>query len=595
MISIFISFCFFIYIFSGYLKFSKGDDQNYAIFASSLIFSIASNGLISMLLIATKSVYIPIFVIQIIIFLIFVDKKKFKKIFTDILNKFKSDFSIIRFNYGNFFIKVITCILIFLLLVSFGPINHSDTVKYYVGYPFQYFIENSHFVDGDLGQGLLGIGDFANLAFIQERSIWLIRVSQFLPLIPIILFLGKRKTSSLLILIFISSPVFIQWLSIGKISFLGDSCLSLIYLCWRNKPSIKYAFLTFFIGLISISIKISSLLIFIPLILNILYFYRLFINRIFLDSYQHFRKNQALIYLISIASLLSILFYRYFLTGNFFFPLFSSFFNPENLQLYDWEMMLRNFDRDGFYQLWLFIPKNPSKIASVLGPATGLFFLIKLLENIKNLLLRNKSQFNIGYLQLIFLLAFSQGRADYYFSPLLLLVCGTQVLFEKKIIIGGYLNVFRPNNLLKIFLIIQIFLFSISTFYMVFLNFYTISNYEDVMNKTAYGYYNSKLIQEKAKEPVLGLVTSPSRLFYNKRFLPNHNYWNCFKYSHQKFVGDKQKYCFDKFKVNTIIVEENYFKDNKNFVCETHSFRNTPRNIFKSSQYKVDFCRQIKN
>ncbi|MDC3203571.1 hypothetical protein OA957_00255 [Prochlorococcus sp. AH-716-B04] len=594
MISISISFCFFIYIFSGYLKFSKGDDQNYVIFASSLIFSIASNGLIAMLLIASKTSYVPICLIQLLIFFIFTDIKKFKNFSTKILKKFLLDFSIIRINYGNFFIKLISFILICLLLVSFGPINHSDTVKYYVGYPFQYFIENSHFVDGDLGQGLLGIGDFANLSYIQERSIWLIRVSQFLPIIPIILFLGKRKTSSFLILIFISSPVFIQWLSIGKITFLGDSCLSLIFLCWRNKPSVKYAFLTFCIGLISVAIKISSLLIFVPLMLNIFYFYRSFIPT-FLFNKINSQKNQFLIFTVSVASLFSIMFYRFFLTGNFFFPLLSSLFNQGNAQLYDWEMMLRNFDRTGFYQLWLFFPKNTSKIGSILGPATGIFFLIKMIDFIKNLFLRNILEFNIGFVQLIFLLAFSQGRADYYFSPLLLLICGSNKLFDKKTTIGGYFKVLRPYNLVKFFLIIQIFLFLISSFYIVFLNFYTMLNYEVVMDKTAYGYYNSKLIQEKAKEPVLGLVTSPSRLFYNKKFVPNHKYWNCFKYSEQTFVGDKQKYCFDKLKVNTIIVEKNYFKDNKNYICETHLFRNTPRNIFRSSRYKVDFCRQNKN
>ena len=119
---------------------------------------------------------------------------------------------------------LITLIIILLFFASLGPINQSDTVNYYVGYPFQYYLRNSHFIDGDLGQGLLGIGDFANIAFIQEKSIWLIRVSQYLPLIPIILFLCRRKTSSFLILIFISSPVFLQWLTIGKINFLGDSC-----------------------------------------------------------------------------------------------------------------------------------------------------------------------------------------------------------------------------------------------------------------------------------------------------------------------------------------------------------------------------------
>ena len=63
MISIFISFLYFVFIFYEYLGSSKdkNENENYVIFAASLIFSVAINGLISMLLIATKTVYLPIF------------------------------------------------------------------------------------------------------------------------------------------------------------------------------------------------------------------------------------------------------------------------------------------------------------------------------------------------------------------------------------------------------------------------------------------------------------------------------------------------------------------------------------------------------
>ena len=261
MFAILISFLYFVFLFSNYFDFSKEKNKNYVIFAASLILSVASNGLISMLLISRQLVFLPIFLIQSILFLVVVDIRKFKGVFWDFIGGFLYEFSKIRYNYGKKFSIVISVILILLFFVSLGPINHSDTVNYYVGYPFQYYLRNSHFVDGDLGQGLLGIGDFANIAFIQEKSIWLIRVSQYLPLIPIVIFLFKRKTTPLNILIFISSPVFLQWLTVGKINFLGDSCLSLIYLCWKSQPSKRYALITFFVGLISISIKISSVLI----------------------------------------------------------------------------------------------------------------------------------------------------------------------------------------------------------------------------------------------------------------------------------------------------------------------------------------------
>ena len=195
MISIFISFLYFVFIFYEYLGSSrdKNENENYVIFAASLIFSVAINGLISMLLIATKTVYLPIFFINSIIFLILIHKKKYKAILLNFFGRFSEDFVNIKHNFGKKFTMLIALILILLFFAALGPINHVDTVKYYVGYPFQYYLRNSHFIDGDLGQGLLGIGDFANITFIQEKSIWLIRVSQYLPLVPILMFLGKKK------------------------------------------------------------------------------------------------------------------------------------------------------------------------------------------------------------------------------------------------------------------------------------------------------------------------------------------------------------------------------------------------------------------
>ena len=50
------------------------------------------------------------------------------------------DFSKLKNNYSNKFLILIALLLILLFLASFGPINQSDTVNYYVGYPFQYYL-----------------------------------------------------------------------------------------------------------------------------------------------------------------------------------------------------------------------------------------------------------------------------------------------------------------------------------------------------------------------------------------------------------------------------------------------------------------------
>ena len=68
--------------------------------------------------------------------------------------------------------------MIWLYFISFGPLNHPDSITTYVGYPYQFFLQNKHFIDGGLHQGLLGLSDFANISFLQEKNTWLIRSIQ---------------------------------------------------------------------------------------------------------------------------------------------------------------------------------------------------------------------------------------------------------------------------------------------------------------------------------------------------------------------------------------------------------------------------------
>ena len=246
-------------------------------------------------------------------------------------------------------------------------------------------------------------------------------------------------------------------------------------------------------------------------------------------------------------------------------------------------MMLRKFDREGFYQFWIFIPKNPSKVASVLGPATGFLFFIKMWKNISLFSFKKKFSLNVGFAQLIMLFLFAQGRADYYFSPLLLIVSDS----------GTLLKDLEINKIIfKIIFFIQSSLFIFSTFYMITLNLYAIVNYENVMDRTAYGYYNAKIINNNADGLVMSLIENPVRLFYVPKFVPNHNYWKCL-YDFP-YIKNKEEFCMEKLGVDTVIVEKNYLRD-KNFECNTKLFRQTPRNIFRSFKYSVDFCKVKKS
>ena len=117
----------------------------------------------------------------------------------------------------NFFIIAIN------FLISFGPLNHSDVTQYYAGYPYQFWIQNKHFIDGGLHQGLLSVTDFANISFFQEGNTWLIRSVLGIPIIFIYFLFKIKNTSYLSSLIFFTSTVLIQFLTIGKNIFFGEA------------------------------------------------------------------------------------------------------------------------------------------------------------------------------------------------------------------------------------------------------------------------------------------------------------------------------------------------------------------------------------
>ena len=78
--------------------------------------------------------------------------------------------------------------LISITISSIGPITHPDSLDYHVGYPYQYWLRGKFFIDGGFHQALMGSGDYANLAFIQEKTLWFIRYLQIssLPLITLL-------------------------------------------------------------------------------------------------------------------------------------------------------------------------------------------------------------------------------------------------------------------------------------------------------------------------------------------------------------------------------------------------------------------------
>ena len=587
MVSVILTFfiIFPYFSFRDYLPTSK-----YITFATSISFSYACLGFLGIILVFLKLTYIPIFVLLTPIFLYLLTKKSYREDLYSIYFQLKKEIICISY-LGKYqkTLKIFFFILLLLFLVSIGPINHSDTANVYVGYQYQFWKHNSHFIDGNLNQGLMGIGDFANILYFQDKTTWLIRSSQFIPVPLIFMFMLRKKINNLYLFIFLTSPVFVQWLTIGKNNFLSESCLALAFLAWEENRDKKYIPNILILSLIAISFKISAILVAMPIVFFLIYFYRKYIT---INLLKNFLKIISFPLILSFTFLISIFCYRYFLVGNPLYPLFSKILTPFDLQLIDWEETLRTWDRSGFFPIWIFIPKSLGKIAFVLGPANLLLFISGIILYFRQSIPKNAG-ISVGISQFILLIFFSQGRADYYMSPLIL-ICSS---FPKKYFSNFDLNLFRfkfgllKKQIFSLVIFIQLNMFLISCFYSIGLVFYVFYDYESGMDKTAYNFYNSRKIEKFAESPVVSEITDMTHLYSNKPFVAIQKFHRCFFYEKNMSDDQKYKYCMDKEAIKTIITEKDKLKSNPFFSCESNNLIRASRNIFLEEKLSVDFCK----
>jgi hypothetical protein len=292
----------------------------------------------------------------------------------------------------------------------------------------------------------------------------------------------------------------------------------------------------------------------------------------------------------SFSLLLLIFFYRYFLINNPFYPLFAKIFNPGDQQLLDWEQTLRGWDRTGLFPFWLFIPKSIGKISFVLGPANLLLITSAIIYFLRNFI-SNNPRLSVGVYQLLLLLIFSQGRADYYMSPLILISLGLPSLIGKdfELLKSNNKNFLRGFFILPVFA--QFMMFLISCLYSISLVLYVIYDYEEGMNKTAYNFYNSQKIEEFSEAPVFNEITGMTHLYFNSPFIANNKFDRCFYYDKNIPENKKYKVCMKREGVRTIILQKDKLKNNKSFICEKRNLKRVSRNIFLEEKLEVDFCK----
>ncbi len=558
----------------------KLENKIYSLIITSALFSYSLLGLISLILIFSNRSRFPTIVFSITILLnSFFFNKAFLKVYKTII-----DFLIIEINYlkKNYLISKqrILFFIIFslILLISFssiGPINHPDALDYHVGYPFQYWLRGGFFIDNGMHQALMGIGDYANLSFIQEKTIWFIRYIQISNLPFLSLFLLNNLKNKLYIIAFLSSSTFIQWSTMGKPLFIGDSSCAIAYILWsENKDNLSRKLLI--ICIIScISIKISSLIICFPIAIHVLS--DILFNR---KNEGIHKKIKNILFdksiFLSIIVLFSILLSRLIVIDNFAFPLLTNIFNKNDLLINSFARYLSGYQRDNLFPLNIFIPLNYSDVASALGPGVFIILILLIIKNFKSLNFKDNILFHIGSLQIVLLLLFCQGRSDYYAAPLIILIyfSGNYLLYKQK-----FIKIFlKSATYFQIILTTGFLLFTINQ------NLLSILNYEKSMSLISYGYDLSKLLNHKSSGNTYQNIIRDTRFFYPKNFIAREQITRCLN------EGNSQSQCLEKNNVSQIISRPNYLEDKKDYFCKTKSIISGARNPLNRKKRLVEIC-----
>ena len=584
-------FSYIILFLSSITFFSTGNilrikKKIYSLLCVSALFSYSTLGLISLILINLDKSKFPTITISILIFFlsIYLNKNYLKEylnikkiLFSELINVtqyFKNKSQKLK-------IILIATLLILISISSIGPINHPDALDYHVGYPYQYWLRGKFFIDGGLHQALMGAGDYANLSFIQEKTIWLIRYIQIFHLPLITLFFLNNIRNKWFIIAFLSSSTFIQWSTIGKPLFLGESSCAIAYIIWREyKDNLSLKLLI--VSIIScISIKISSLIVCFPIVLDIIS--NTFFNenkknlkKTFLDLKHIFFDSSIL---LSLILLLSILFLRFKIIGNFAFPLLTNFFNKNDILIKNFAEFLSGYKRDGIFPLNIFIPLKFSDIASSLGPGIFIIIILLTIKTFSKLNLKENFLFYICFSQIILLIMFCQGRADYYAIPLIIAVY-----------FSDYLNIFCTNKILKsliyssIFfqtiLIIGLLLFSLNQ------NLLSIFNYEKAMLNSSYAFDFSRLINHNTPGNFYQNAIRDSRFLYPENYIAREKIQKC-------LINNSQDFCLIENNITQIISGSEFLLDKQNFNCETKLFITGARNPLNRIKREVEVCEKI--
>ena len=100
----------------------------------------------------------------------------------------------------------------------------------------------------------------------------------------------------------------------------------------------------------------------------------------------------------------------------------TNIFNKNDIQLINFTNFLSGYKRDGAFPLNIFLPTSFSDIASSLGPGIFLIFLFLIIKTFNPINLKKNVLFYVCLSQILLLILFCQGRADYYAMPVIIAI-----------------------------------------------------------------------------------------------------------------------------------------------------------------------------
>lgn len=560
----------------------------YSILGASILNSIALTGLLSVLSGILKIAWLPIWIIPLSVSFCWLISNDFN-IKTEAIRSviYKEIAKAKRAGESNEKLYILIGIFAFLLIIgSIGPVNHPDAANYHAAYAYQIYSQNTFLTDGDLHQGLAGLNDYAYLAFFQEGLSWLIRSSQILFLIPLAVYLINKRTNLLLILAFISAPIFIQWSTIGKPLFLADSIIAIAYLTWNHCKTRRASYLLVTCTVLGICFKISTLIIVFPILFHVLWFYCHNKNTI---KNNNKRSRNLMYFLICFASSIVTISIKLHQTSNPFFPLLSRYFTPNDWQKIWFEQMVKQYNGVGNpFPVSLFVPTSLSYLGMHLG--IGLFMALLLAIANKNNFITPSGKFLVGLAQILLILCIGQKRGDYYACPIIILLCGVSLSSHELIMRQSI-----KNWTLKFFnfiaMPIQLLITSLSLIVCISQTVMATFYYEKTMNRIAYGYHITKEIDKYSSGHRYLNYFSRNTTLYTKNFnyVASHRVSLC---AGKDELASSLYECIKKYNIKAIAVREDtkLKLGNKLKNCSKRDTLIATRNIFNTLPTNFHIC-----